>query len=114
VELGASDAEIMVGVEEIGALVATVAPDFPRPPAHRHAHTLESIYVLEGELALDVAGEQATLPAGGLASIAPGTVHASVPGSDPVRIFNVFTPGGLEGYLRDRDPAGYDIEFAAI
>jgi quercetin dioxygenase-like cupin family protein len=111
VELGSSEAAIKAGVEQIGVVVATVAPDFPRPPAHRHARTLESIYVVDGSLGLDLDGQQATVPAGGFVAIAPGTVHGAAPSAGPVRIFNVFAPGGLEGYLRDRDPAGRDIEF---
>jgi quercetin dioxygenase-like cupin family protein len=111
VELGSSEATIKAGDEQMGAIVATAAPDFPRPPPHRHARTLESIYVIEGQLELELDGQQATVPAGGFAAIAPGTVHSSVASSEPVRIFNVFTPGGLEGFLRDRDPVGFDIEF---
>jgi hypothetical protein len=46
-------------------------------------------------------------------------VHASAPSAGPIRFLNLFTPGGLEGYLREAarlgerpDPAGYDIELA--
>ena len=118
-ELGASTATIKAGAAALGVVEATVAPDFPRPAAHWHARTLESIYVLEGELAVRIAGEHATIAAGGFAAIPPETVHASFPGQDPVRFVNVVTPGGMESYLREGarlgaapEPAGYDIQFA--
>jgi len=112
-------ATIKAGAAALGVVEATVAPDFPRPAAHWHARTLESIYVLEGELAVRIAGEHATIAAGGFAAIPPETVHASFPGQAPVRFVNVVTPGGMESYLREGarrgappEPAGYDIQFA--
>ena len=76
--------------------------------------------MIEGELAVRIAGEQrATIAAGGFAAVPPETVHTSPPPAAPVRFLNVFTPGGMESFLREAarlgeppDPAGYDIEFA--
>jgi mannose-6-phosphate isomerase-like protein (cupin superfamily) len=117
-EIGATVATIKAGVDQIGVFDATVAPDFPRPPAHRHARMLESIYVIEGALALTIDGDDATIPAGGFVAIPPGTVHTSSPGQEPVRFLNLIAPGGMEHYLREAarlgappEPTGFDIEF---
>lgn len=117
-ELGASEATVKTGVDALAVVEAAVAPDFPRPAAHRHARTCESFFVLEGELALSVDGEQATIAAGGFAAIPPGVVHSSFPGDDTVRFLDLTAPGGMERYLREAarlgappERAGYDIEF---
>jgi quercetin dioxygenase-like cupin family protein len=117
-ELAGSVATIKAGVDALAVVDATIAPDFPRPAPHRHAGMVETFYVLEGELALSLDGAEATIPAGGCAAIPPGTVHASSPGQEPVRVVNLITPGGMERYLREAarlgtapEPAGYDIEF---
>jgi len=118
-ELGGSAATIKVGVDDIAVVEAEIDGDFPRPPAHRHLRTAESIYVIDGEFRLTVRGVDATLGPGAFASVSPGTVHSSAPPSGPVRLLNVFAPGGLERYLRETvrlgerpDPAGFDIELA--
>jgi quercetin dioxygenase-like cupin family protein len=118
-DLGESTATIKLGVEDIGVFEGEIGGDFPRPPAHRHLETLESFYVTEGEFTVILDGDQSVLPAGAFAAVTPGTVHASAPPAGPLRFLNVFTPGGLEGYLREvarlgerPDPAGWDIELA--
>jgi quercetin dioxygenase-like cupin family protein len=118
-DLGESAATIKLGVEELGVFEAEIGGDFPRPPPHRHLKTAESFYVLEGEFTVILDGEQSRLPAGAFATVPPGVVHASSPSDEPIRFLNLFTPGGLEGYLREAarlgerpDPAGYDIELA--
>jgi mannose-6-phosphate isomerase-like protein (cupin superfamily) len=117
-ELGGSRAVVKAGLDELAVVDVSMAPDFPHPPPHRHRHTVEGLYVLEGEPALQVGDEQVTLAPGGSAFVPPGSVHASPPGGGPVRILNLFAPGGLLGLIREAartgrppDPAGYDIEF---
>jgi mannose-6-phosphate isomerase-like protein (cupin superfamily) len=116
-ELGASRACVKAGLDALAVVEITVAPDFPRPPAHRHLRTVEVLYVLEGEVALQLGDERATVAAGGCAFLPAGTVHTSLPSAGPVRFVNLLAPGGLLGYLREvarsgsrPDPAGYDIE----
>jgi len=116
-DLGASRASVKAGLDALAVVEVTVAPDFPRPPAHRHRHTVEVLCVLEGEAELQVGEDQVTVGAGGVAFIPPGTVHTSLPGAEPVRILNLFAPGGLLAYVREvartgtrPDPAGHDIE----
>lgn len=117
-ELGDSTATIKLGVDEIGVFEAEISSDFPHPPAHRHLQSMESFYVIEGELRLIVDDSESTLGAGGFAAVAPGTVHTSPPSAASLRFLNVFTPGGMVAYLREAvrlggppDPAAYDIEF---
>ena len=62
--------------------------------AHRHLKSMESFYVIEGELGLILDGSESTLGAGGFAAVTPGTVHTSPPSAAPLRFLNVFTPGG--------------------
>jgi quercetin dioxygenase-like cupin family protein len=118
-ELGESTATIKVGVEQLGVFEAEIGGDFPRPPAHRHLKTAESFYVLDGEFTVILDGAESTLAPGAFATVPPGVVHASAPTAGPIRFLNLFTPGGLERYLREAarlgerpDPAGYDIELA--
>jgi mannose-6-phosphate isomerase-like protein (cupin superfamily) len=117
-ELGQSTMTIKVGGSDLAVFEAEMGADFPHPPAHRHLRTLESWYVLEGSFEVDIDGVGSTIPADGVAAVTPGTVHSSPP-SGPVRLLNVFTPGGLEGLVREAarssqppDVAAYDIEFA--
>jgi mannose-6-phosphate isomerase-like protein (cupin superfamily) len=118
VELGTASATIKAGVEQLGVFEVEIAGDFPHPPAHRHLRTLETFYLLEGTFAVTIGGVEAVLPANGLATVPPGTLHWSPPAA-PVRFLNVFAPGGIEGFVRDvgrlgdrADPSAYDFEFA--
>ena len=60
-ELGESTATIKLGVDEIGVFEAEIGGDFPHPPAHRHPKSMESFYVIEGELGLILDGSESTL-----------------------------------------------------
>jgi quercetin dioxygenase-like cupin family protein len=117
-ELGGSLATIKLAVDQIGVFEAEIGSDFPHPPPHRHPNSMESFYVIDGELGLTVRGVDASLGPGVFASVSPGTVHTSPPSAGPLRFLNVFTPGGMVGYLREAvrlgeppDPTAYDIEF---
>jgi quercetin dioxygenase-like cupin family protein len=118
IELGESTATIKLGVDEIGVFEAEIGSDFPHPPVHRHPKSMESFYVIEGELGLILDDSESTLQPGGFAAVTPGTLHTSPPSAAPLRLLNVFTPGGMVGYLREAvrlgappDPSDYDIEF---
>jgi quercetin dioxygenase-like cupin family protein len=116
-ELGGSSATIKVGRDQLAVLELELVGDFPHPPPHRHAHTLEAFYVLDGQFGLTIEGEDWQVPADGCAAVPPGTVHTSPP-SDPLTFLNVFAPGGVERYVREAARGGappppdeYDIEF---
>jgi quercetin dioxygenase-like cupin family protein len=117
-ELGSSTATIKVTGADLFAFDAQLGPDFPHPPAHRHRHTLECFYVVDGSFTVTLDGASHTLPPGGFAAVEPGVVHSSPPAEGTARYFNVFAPGGLEGFVRaaargeSPDLAAYDIESA--
>jgi uncharacterized cupin superfamily protein len=76
----------------------TIAPGFPGPVRHIHRRTVDSFYVLEGELSVgdDVVG------ASGYALIPPGTPHTfSNRSESAVRMLNLMAPGGFEQYLKE-------------
>lgn len=70
---------------------------------HRHNHTDEAYYVLEGVLTAKIADKTYTLPAGSYIVIPRGTPHAQGNlGKVPVRVLLTMTPGGFEGSFKDR------------
>ena len=79
-----------------------VGPGFPGPVRHRHRSFVDSFYVLEGTVSLDVSGEQVEVEPDDFALVPPGTVHTfSNPGDASVRALNLMAPGGFEQYLKD-------------
>jgi quercetin dioxygenase-like cupin family protein len=116
-ELGESSATIKVGRDQLAVFEFELGSEFQHPPPHRHPHTLEAFYVLDGQLGLTVDDEESMVPADGCAAVPPGTVHTSPPGA-PLRYLNVFAPGGFERFVREAvrlggppPPDKFDIEF---
>jgi mannose-6-phosphate isomerase-like protein (cupin superfamily) len=105
-ELGPSVVTIKVGGgDAIGSLAFcenVVAAGFPGPIPHRHSAMVDSFWVLEGTLTVLAGAKSVEVGAGGFALMPPGARHTfSNPGAHPVRVLNVFAPGGFEGYLRE-------------
>lgn len=70
---------------------------------HRHNHTSEAFYVLEGVLSVKLDGVTRDYPAGSYILVQPGTSHAQGNrGKVPVRLLLTMTPGGFERSFRDR------------
>jgi quercetin dioxygenase-like cupin family protein len=70
---------------------------------HRHLHTAEAFYVLEGVLSVNLNGKTVDYPAGSYVFIPPGTAHAQGNrGKLPVKVLLTMTPGGFERSFRDR------------
>ena len=117
-ELGPSRSCVKAGVDDglgsLAVLETTVAPGFPGPVPHLHEAMVDSFFVLEGTLTLELDGRTVEAPAGSYAMVPPGNVHTfSNPGDEPVRVLNLMAPAGVEGYLREvaaiggpLDPAG--------
>jgi quercetin dioxygenase-like cupin family protein len=75
-------------------------------PLHRHPASDETFYMLEGEIALYVDGEQRQLAAGGIAIIPRGIPHAFMVTSAQARMLCLQTPGSGETfYRRASEPA---------
>lgn len=70
---------------------------------HRHNHTDEAFYVLEGELTARINDTIFGYPAGSYVLIPRGTPHAQGNrGRIPARILLTMTPGGFEQSFKDR------------
>jgi len=105
-ELGPSTVTIKVGGgDAIGSLAVcenSVAAGFPGPIPHRHAEMVDAFWVLAGTLTVLAGDETFEIREAGFAAMPPGVRHTfSNPGDLPVRVLNVFAPGGFEGYLRE-------------
>ena len=69
-------------------------------PPHTHTREDECDFVLEGELTCYVGGEIVVAPAGSYVLKPRNVPHAFYnTGSETVRVVEILTPGGLEGYF---------------
>lgn len=76
-------------------------------PMHLHADVDEALYVLEGEIVLNVEGTEHTVRAGGFTFAPRGCEHAFVVTSERARLLCIQTPGsGQAFYLGASEPAG--------
>ncbi len=83
-------------VEEIGRRDAS-AP----PPLHIHTREEEYFYVIEGEMTFFVGDETIAAPAGTFVRLPRGVPHTFVIATQEVRMLNICTPAGFEGFFRD-------------
>jgi quercetin 2,3-dioxygenase len=70
-------------------------------PMHLHADVDEAMYVIEGEILLNVEGEERTVGAGGFTFAPRGSAHAFVVTSDRARILAIQTPGSGQAFYRN-------------
>ena len=84
------------------------------PPLHVHREQHDTFYVLEGVLRVQVGDEMLDLNPGDFASVPPGIPHTFDnirKDQPPVKVCNLMTPGGLDGFfarLNELDPTGTD------
>jgi quercetin dioxygenase-like cupin family protein len=103
--VGGRDGSVLADIEEIGIAELRGAPGEPSGPAHVHARHVESLYVLEGELALTAGDRELRAPAGSWVQLPPGTPHTvACAGPEPARFLDLHTPSCGLG-ARDRQPA---------
>jgi quercetin dioxygenase-like cupin family protein len=69
-------------------------------PLHQHPDADETFYMLEGEIALHINGEQRPLSAGGVAVIPRRVPHAFKVTSAHARMLCLHTPGTGEAFYR--------------
>ena len=82
-------------------------------PLHTHPQVDETLYVLEGEVLLHIAGEEQRLGAGGVAMAPRGVPHAFLVTSETARILFLETPGTSEAFYRGAsEPATPELEAA--
>ena len=82
-------------------------------PFHLHPNEDESIYVLEGELLVDIEGEQHLIRQGGFVCFPRGVPHAFMVTSETARVLALQTPGTGEAFYRDAGEAVESAEDAA-
>lgn len=83
-------------VEEVGRKGLSA-----EPPMHVHSREEESFYVLEGRMRFVVGDEQVDAPAGTLVVLPRGIPHRFTLETEHVRMLNMCTPAGFEGFFRE-------------
>jgi mannose-6-phosphate isomerase-like protein (cupin superfamily) len=99
--LGPVEAVVKAGGQDaLGSLTVmdvVVGPGFPGPVLHRRGEVVDSFYVLDGTLTVQLGGREVEAAKGSYALVPPGNDHTfSNPSDEPVRMLNVMAPGGLE------------------
>jgi mannose-6-phosphate isomerase-like protein (cupin superfamily) len=114
-ELRADRFSLLADVEAIGICEAWSDPGGPAPPPHLHQRHVESLYVLEGELALMAGERELRARAGSWVQVPPGVPHTlSFTGSERVRFLSLHAPNcGFGAFLSALHDAGDDDELAA-
>jgi quercetin dioxygenase-like cupin family protein len=69
-------------------------------PMHLHADVDEALYVIEGEIRLNVEGTEHVVSAGGFTFAPRGCAHAFVVTSERVRLLCIQTPGSGQAFYR--------------
>lgn len=84
-------------------------------PLHVHPESDETMYVLEGEIVMQMDGDDHRVAAGGLAFAPRGVPHAFMTASDTVRMLCLHTPGVSEAfYLDASEPVDEDANPGAV
>jgi mannose-6-phosphate isomerase-like protein (cupin superfamily) len=114
-ELLADGVSLLADVDEIGVSEERRDPGSPSQPPHIHRDHVESISVLEGEIALTAGDRDLHAQAGSWLQVPPGVPHAlSFPGSEPARLLNVHTPNcGFGAFLRTLHDRGDEVAAAS-
>jgi quercetin dioxygenase-like cupin family protein len=68
-------------------------------PTHRHVHASETFIVLEGEMLIEVSGEQRVAGAGDTAVLPRGLPHTFVILSSMARYMTLHTPAGFDDFV---------------
>jgi quercetin dioxygenase-like cupin family protein len=80
------------------AIVETLEPRGGEPPCHCHRHEDETLYVLEGMIAILCGGEWLYAPAGTLALLPRNVEHTFAVLTEAARLLTIITPAGLENW----------------
>jgi mannose-6-phosphate isomerase-like protein (cupin superfamily) len=82
-------------------------------PLHVHANEDEALYVLEGEILVQIDGSDHRVGPRGVAVAPRGVAHAFLVTSPTARVLTLQTPGSAESFYRGAsEPASADIEAA--
>ena len=69
-------------------------------PLHRHPEAAETLYVLEGEILVNIDGTETRVGAGGVTFTPKGVSHALLVVSETARVLTVQTPGIGQAFYR--------------
>ena len=99
---------VLAGAEETGGLVtfgeARMPPRTAGPSRHVHRHEDEAIYVVSGELTVEVGQARHQVSSGMLAWLPRGVPHTFANLSDePLWALGIITPGGFEQMFAEQD-----------
>lgn len=83
------------------ALIEAVARKGDVPPPHIHHREEETFYVLEGEMTVSIGDHTIKAPPGTMVVVPRHTVHSFVIDSEQVRVLNLLTPAGMEGWFKE-------------
>jgi uncharacterized protein YjlB len=67
-------------------------------PLHRHPEADEFVYVLEGEIIVNIDGNESRVGAGGMTFTPKGVPHAFIVVSETARLLNLQSPGIGQGF----------------
>jgi quercetin dioxygenase-like cupin family protein len=111
---GKLDVTLLVDIEQLAAVDVRAAPGWGKAPPHAHVRHGEALYVLEGELALQLEDRVHRVGPESWAFVPPQVVHAAeVAGDTSARFLVLHTPGsGYSDYVRG-EVAGFDQRPAA-
>jgi quercetin dioxygenase-like cupin family protein len=70
-------------------------------PMHLHADVDEALYVIEGEILLNVEGNEHVVGAGGFTFAPRGCAHAFIVTSEQARLLCIQTPGSGQAFYRN-------------
>jgi quercetin dioxygenase-like cupin family protein len=70
-------------------------------PLHRHPDVDETLYVVEGEILVQIGGVERAVGCGGVTLAPRGTPHAFQVTSEVARVLTLQTPGSAESFFRD-------------
>jgi mannose-6-phosphate isomerase-like protein (cupin superfamily) len=78
-------------------------------PLHLHPEADETVYVLEGEIVINIDGTESRVGAGGMTFTPKGVPHAFIVVSERARMLSMQTPGiGQSFYRGASEPASTD------
>jgi quercetin dioxygenase-like cupin family protein len=103
----------LLGGEETGgrfALIEITERPGAAPPRHIHHREDELLYVIDGELTVEIGGETFAAPAGTAAYIPRGTAHGFAVETATVRLLVFVLPAGLEGAFLDTSRPAPSLE----
>ena len=96
-KVGNTDAQGAFCLNEV-----VVVPEAPPLPVHTHANEEESIYVLEGELNLEVGDRTVKGSPGSFVLVPRGTAHTlSLAGTQSAKVLIIFSPAAIQGLFEE-------------